>query len=242
ILLKVSVGRGSWGEGPIPPLASNSKLMVEGGESALSLTLGPTSNSSGVRVMVGGEGPPIISCISSRVWSAYHPALSTVFIEEGVSGRLYCRGVITSPSPEIWGEEEVEEEGRVLDVMSTMVRKFAMHPLDIFVLLLCRVDSSLFLFRKSLMRSGALTCSSGSQESWESEYPFHRIRNWVVCPRLRSSRICSTSHSSSPSMRSGGGSWKLMPYSSVSLYGCKSFAWKTSWIFHWGVNSNRYLT
>ena len=67
-----------------------------------------------------------------------------------------------------------------------------------------RADFACFRFR------------SGIQESSSAEYPFHRIRNecLVGVPRWR--KIFSTSYSSSPSIRSGGGDGKLGPWTVFS--------------------------
>ena len=85
----------------------------------------------------------------------------------------------------------------------------------------------------SASNSGALRSLMLTHESWAGEYPFQRIRYcfFFQRPKVLSLRICSTSHSGSPSMMSGGGSMKLGPCMSVSLYGVMSDAWKTSWIF-----------
>jgi len=85
----------------------------------------------------------------------------------------------------------------------------------------------------SASNSGALRSSMLTHESWASEYPFQQMRYcfFFQRPKVLSLRICSTSHSGSPSMMSGGGSMKLGLCMSVSLYGVMSDAWKTSWIF-----------
>jgi len=85
----------------------------------------------------------------------------------------------------------------------------------------------------SASSSGALRSSALTHESWASEYPFQRMRYcfFFQRPKVLSLRICSTSHSGSPSMMSGGGLMKLGPCMLVSLYDVRSDAWKTSWIF-----------
>jgi len=85
----------------------------------------------------------------------------------------------------------------------------------------------------SASSSGALRSSVLTHESWAGEYPFQQMRYcfFFQQPKVLSLRICSTFHSGSPSMMSGGGSMKLGPCMSVSLYGVRSDAWKTSWIF-----------
>ena len=58
---------------------------------------------------------------------------------------------------------------------------------------------------------------SGSQVSSAAEYPFHLIRNMRRPGLPLCLRTASTSYSSSPSIRSGGGQRKLGPCSDVSL-------------------------
>jgi len=85
----------------------------------------------------------------------------------------------------------------------------------------------------SASNSGALRSLMLTHESWAGEYPFQWMRYcfFFQRPKVLSLRICSTSHSGSPSMMSGGGSMKLGLCMSVSLYGVMSDTWKTSWIF-----------
>ena len=85
----------------------------------------------------------------------------------------------------------------------------------------------------SASNSGAWRSFASTHESWAGKYPFQRTRYcfFFQRPKALSLRICSTSHSGSPSMTSGGGSMKLGPCMSVSLYDVRSDAWKTSWIF-----------
>jgi len=85
----------------------------------------------------------------------------------------------------------------------------------------------------SASNSGALRSSVLTHESWAGEYPFQRMRYcfFFQRPKVLSLRICSTSHSGSPSMMSGGSSIKLGLCMSVSLYGVISDAWKTLCIF-----------
>ena len=61
-----------------------------------------------------------------------------------------------------------------------------------------------------------LNSVSGSQESSLVEYPFHCMRylQLVVVPQCF--RIFSSSYSSSSSIRSGGGTGKLVPWVSFS--------------------------
>ena len=62
-----------------------------------------------------------------------------------------------------------------------------------------RADLAFFRFR------------SGIQESPSAEYPFHRIRNDRLVGVPWWHRIFSTSYSSCPLIRSGGGNGKLGP-------------------------------
>ena len=59
--------------------------------------------------------------------------------------------------------------------------------------------------------SGARRSSSSTQESYVGEYPFHLMRYCFFFhrPYMHALIICSTSHSSSPSMISGGGLMKF---------------------------------
>src|SRR5882724_9122314 len=83
-------------------------------------------------------------------------------------------------------------------------------------------------------------CSS--QVLSEMGYPFH-LTKYCNFPRwTQLFSIFSTSYSSAPSTRSGGGSVKLGPCASVSLYGMRSPRWNTSWIFQRAGRVNRYIT
>jgi len=85
----------------------------------------------------------------------------------------------------------------------------------------------------STSNSRALRSLVLTYKSWAGEYPFQQTRYcfFFQWPKALSLRTCSTSHSGSPSMMSGGGSMKLGPCMLVSLYDIRSDAWKTSWIF-----------
>jgi len=85
----------------------------------------------------------------------------------------------------------------------------------------------------STSNSGALRSLALTHESWAGEYPFQWMRYcfFFQRPKVLSLRICSTSHSGSPSMMSGGGLMKLGLCMSVSLYDVRSDMWKTLWIF-----------
>ena len=54
--------------------------------------------------------------------------------------------------------------------------------------------------------------------------------------------MLSTSHLGSPSVISGDGWGKFSPCCSVSLYGVRSDAWKTLWIFHLSSSVILYAT
>ena len=85
----------------------------------------------------------------------------------------------------------------------------------------------------STSNSGAWRSLALTHELWAGEYPFQWTRYcfFFQWPKALSLRICSTSHSGLPSMMSGGGSMKLGPCMSVSLYDVRSDTWKMSWIF-----------
>src|SRR5882762_11811260 len=105
------------------------------------------------------------------------------------------------------------------------------------------IDTPRSLFdpsRNCWINLGAWTSFAGSHVSCAGGYPFQRIRYCFIFfgPKRRIPTICSTSHSSSPSTISGGGSKKFGPYSVVSLKGERYDAWKTLWIFHAGGSSN----
>ena len=76
----------------------------------------------------------------------------------------------------------------------------------------------------------------------ESGYPFHFTKYWNPRPRFLLSRISSTSYSSFPSIRSGGGCSKLGPWAVVSVYGVIKEAWNTGCIFHVGGSFSLNVT
>ena len=82
----------------------------------------------------------------------------------------------------------------------------------------------------------SLAVMSSQLTHWLSEswYPFHLMRYWTLrfLPWCWESRIRSTSYSSSPLIRSGGGWVKFGLWSSVSLYGVRRSTWNTRCIFH----------
>ena len=73
---------------------------------------------------------------------------------------------------------------------------------------------------------------SGSQVFSNDGYPFHAVRYFRLPEGPQCEMICSTSYSSSVSIRSGGGFEKLGPCVSVSLWDERREAWKTLCIFH----------
>ena len=75
------------------------------------------------------------------------------------------------------------------------------------------------IFRGGDIRSGAWMESAGSHVSSLGAYPFYWIRNWsfLFLPKYRWLQIDSTSYSSSPPIRSGGGWEKFGPCEGVSL-------------------------
>ena len=86
-----------------------------------------------------------------------------------------------------------------------------------FTLLIC-VGALGCCFWKSSRASSA--CRSSQLTHWlsKSGYYFHLIKYWILhpLPCHLESKICSTSYSSSPLIRSGGGCTKLGPWKSIS--------------------------
>src|SRR5258707_11922124 len=82
---------------------------------------------------------------------------------------------------------------------------------------------------------------SGSQLLYDISYPFHFTKYWSLLLLFWYASMASTSYSSSPSMRSGGGLMSLGPWRSVSLYGVRRAAWKTGWIFHFIRSFSLYV-
>ena len=109
---------------------------------------------------------------------------------------------------DVWVSEEGVEEN--VGWLGLAVVWFVGHDED--------VSSNLRVFMlgtawKSAKSSGAQRSSLLTQESCAGEYPFYLTRYCFFFHRLYvcSLIICSTSHSSSPSMISGGGSMKFGP-------------------------------
>ena len=73
--------------------------------------------------------------------------------------------------------------------------------------------------------------------------PFNLMRWWSFLPQPLwvTSSIFSTPHSSSLSIRSGGGHGKFSPCSFITLYGVRRLAWNTGWIFHCGGSCSLYM-
>ena len=82
---------------------------------------------------------------------------------------------------------------------------------------MCEIAWGFFLLKSA---KASLACRTFQLTHWfsESGYPFHLIRYCTLrcCPTFLDCRTSSTSYSSSPSIRSGGGFIKLGPWSSVS--------------------------
>ena len=88
------------------------------------------------------------------------------------------------------------------------------------------------LWKLSTSSSACLTFPRGSQEFSASENPFHLTKYSMYCPFLRLSRMVSTSNSSSPSIRSGGGGISFgCILKGGSMKGLSSFSLNTS-CFH----------
>src|SRR6266403_2033172 len=93
--------------------------------------------------------------------------------------------------------------------MSDMERELVSFPsLGAGLYAIC-LASAWFPFQKSAVSCGACTSSAAFQVSCASEYPVHLTRYWshLDRPKRLAPMICSTSHSGSPSMTSGGGAW-----------------------------------
>ena len=100
------------------------------------------------------------------------------------------------------------------------------------------------LVLNSTIRFSACRLPTGSHESWALLYPFH-LTLYYCCflhPKSLASNTCSTSHSSSLSIRSGGSLVKFSPCSSISLYGDSRLAWNMLWIFQFLERFNWYAT
>src|SRR6202012_2161997 len=132
---------------------------------------------------------------------------------EGTVGRQLRKASTTSGgSPELFCSGARGEGELSLELMSGSAVSLSPS-----ALLIC-VGAWGCLFWKSLSASSA--CRSFQSTHWlsESGYPFHLIRYWTLrpLPYLLASRTRSTSYSSSPSIRSGGGCAKFGPWKSVS--------------------------
>src|SRR5882724_8503303 len=98
------------------------------------------------------------------------------------------------------------------------------------------------LWKSSICFFAFFRCPCGSQVLSATGYPFHLTKYCNFPWQTRLFSIFSTSYSSDPSTRSGGGSVKLGPCASVSLYGMRSLRWNTSWIFQQAGRVNWYVT
>ena len=82
---------------------------------------------------------------------------------------------------------------------------------------MCDTTAGFFLLKSAIASSA---CKSSQSTHWfsDSGYPCHLTRYCTLrpFPNLHDCKISSTSYSSSPSIRSGGGLVKLSPWSSVS--------------------------
>ena len=133
---------------------------------------------------------------------------------EGTVGRqsrksCWTSGGMLAPEIVVSGEEEYS----LLDMGMWLLLPLA-SPTPAFM-----CDTALgFFFLKSTRASS--TCKLSQSTHWfsESGYPFHLIRYCTLCclPNFHNCKISSTSYSSSPSIRSGGGLIKFGPWSLVS--------------------------
>src|SRR6266403_170202 len=104
--------------------------------------------------------------------------------------------------------------------MSDMERELVSSSWSVVGLYAIFFASAWFPFQKSAASCGACTSSAASQVSWASEYPVHLTRYWsrLDRPKRLAPMICSTSHSGSPSMMSGGGAVEVGPLLLVFLF------------------------
>ena len=128
----------------------------------------------------------------------------------GCQSRKSCRtsggmsaGEITASDAEEWSS---------LD-MGVWLLNSVLFPLAF----MCKTAAGFFFLKSAIALSA---CKSSQSTHWfsDSGYPFHLTRYCTLCPfpnRL-DCKISSTSYSSSPSIRSGGGLVKFGPWSSVS--------------------------
>src|SRR6266403_560841 len=96
--------------------------------------------------------------------------------------------------------------------MSDMERELVSFPsLGAGLYAIC-LASAWFPFQNSAVSCRACTSSAVSQVSCVSEYPVHLTLYWsrLERPKHLAPTICSTSHSGSPLMMSGGGSCSLV--------------------------------
>ena len=98
----------------------------------------------------------------------------------------------------------------VKDIWGVLIKTeilFIHHIVSAFILLVC-------LLLNSAIRSSACKLVASSHEPWALLYPFHQTLYCCcfLCPKSLASNTCSTSHFSSPLMRSGGSSMKFLDH------------------------------
>ena len=132
---------------------------------------------------------------------------------EGTVGRQSRKSCLTSGGMSA-GEiiASGEEEWSSLDMRDWLL-SFASLPSAF----MCDTAAGFFFLKSAIILSA---CKSSQSTHWfsDSGYPFHLTRYCTLrpLPYFRDWRMSSTSYSSSPLIRSGGGLVKLGPWSSVS--------------------------
>ena len=132
---------------------------------------------------------------------------------EGTVGRQLRKSCLTSGGMSA-GEITVRgvEEWSLLD-MGSLLSDSASFPSAF----MCDIAAG-FFFLKSAITLSACKLSQSTHWFSDSRYPFHLTRYCTLhpFPNFCDCRISSTSYSSSPSIRSGGGLVKSGPWSLVS--------------------------
>ena len=112
-------------------------------------------------------------------------------------------GEITVSGVEEWSSSDM---GKLLSSLASTPSAF-----------MCEAAAGFFFLNSAIISSA---CKSSQSTHWfsDSGYPLHLTRYCTLrpLPNFHDWRISSTSYSSSPSIRSGGGLVKLGPWSSVS--------------------------
>ena len=132
---------------------------------------------------------------------------------EGTVGRQSRKSCLTSGGMST-GEITVSgvEEWSSLDMGNWLSSSASLPPA-----FMCDAAAGFFILKSAIISSA---CRSFQSTHWfsDSGYPFHLTRYCTLrpLPNLHDWRTSSTSYSSSPSIRSGGGLVKLGPWSSVS--------------------------